>query len=153
MGNIEVDKKTIYTTRQLVIHYAETKGEMVQLDDPAAVYKFLKPKLQFQPEEVFIVVALNKDNGIAGWRETARGTASDTIIHPREIFKFVYLCNATGFILAHNHPSGECKPSDDDIVTTAKVAELADIHLLNFLDHIIIGYKNYFSMKAGGYIK
>ena len=73
------------------------------------------------------------------------GTINSSIVHPREIFKEAYLLSANSIICVHNHPSGDCSPSKEDIMITKKVKEISMIHGINLIDHIIIGCECYFS--------
>ena len=67
------------------------------------------------------------------------------MVHPRDIFKEAYLLSACNFICIHNHPSGDSKPSKEDIMITKKIKEISVIHGIKLMDHIIIGSDNYFS--------
>lgn len=69
------------------------------------------------------------------------------IIHPREIFRPALEYNAFCFIIAHNHPSGDPTPSQEDLNATQKLSEIAYLLQISFLDHLIIGKENYQSIK------
>ncbi len=68
---------------------------------------------------------------------------------PREIFIRLLLAGASGFVLCHNHPSGDCRPSKADIQVTEQLKECADFMAVNLFDHIIIGDRC-FSFKVNG---
>ena len=83
------------------------------------------------------------------------GTLNESIAHPREILKAVICHSAYGFVLAHNHPSGDPHPSDSDIRLTNRLRDAALLLQIRFLDHIIIGQPigdsdPYFSFKQAG---
>jgi DNA repair protein RadC len=79
------------------------------------------------------------------------GTLHSSLVHPREVFKAAILSNAAGFILAHNHPSGELTPSKDDIAVTERIKEAGDLLGIDLLDHIIVGDgKRYTSFREQG---
>ena len=67
--------------------------------------------------EVFVVATLNTKNDITSVTECSTGTLNSSLVHPREVFKTAILGNAASIIVGHNHPSGDSKPSDEDIKT------------------------------------
>jgi len=67
-------------------------------------------------------------------------------MQPREIFRPALECNAKGVIIAHNHPSGDPTPSEDDIINTKKLQKFGETFGFPLLDHVIIGYGEYYSM-------
>ncbi|MBV8228117.1 MAG: JAB domain-containing protein, partial [Verrucomicrobia bacterium] len=90
-------------------------------------------------------------------KEVSKGTLNESLAHPREIFKPAISHSAYGFVLVHNHPSGDPAPSESDIRLTRRVAESASILQIRFLDHIIVGspqheQPGYFSFKEAGII-
>lgn len=78
------------------------------------------------------------------------GTLNTNIVHPREIFRPAIEHNAYAIILAHNHPSGECTPSQKDLEMTAKIDEAGKILQIPILDHLIIAENGYFSLHKAG---
>lgn len=80
------------------------------------------------------------------------GTINQSIVHPREIFKASFLSNANSILLAHNHPSGLLKPSDEDLKFTFNLVKAAKILGLRVLDHVIVGNdaQHYFSFQEQG---
>ena len=98
-------------------------------------------------EKRFISIFLDVKNAITGLDEVSVGSISSCIIHPREVFKAAILTNSKSIILAHNHPSGDPSPSEDDIGMTRRLIKASEILDIEILDHIIIGYKSYRSFK------
>ncbi len=80
------------------------------------------------------------------------GTLNASVIHPREILKIAISEGAAAFILVHNHPSGDPAPSEEDITVTNQLREGGKIIGIEFLDHLIIGKKKYYSFKEEGVI-
>ena len=80
------------------------------------------------------------------------GTLNASLVSPREIMKAAILSNASAFIAVHNHPSGNCSPSSEDIDTTKRLAECGEILNIRMLDHIIVAGETgkMLSMKAEG---
>lgn len=78
------------------------------------------------------------------------GTVNQTIAMPREVFKKAITMNASSIILAHNHPSGDITPSNEDKVLTRRMVEAGEILGINVLDHFVIGHNKYYSFKENG---
>ena len=100
-----------------------------------------------QAEEIFGILTLDTKNNVNGVLEVSRGSLNSSVVHPREVFKRALLQNASTIILVHNHPSGECEPSHEDIILTNRLDECGKILGVRILDHIILGYGVYFSFK------
>ena len=78
------------------------------------------------------------------------GSVSETIVHPREVLKAAILSNAASIIVAHNHPSGNSKPSLEDKNITTRLVRSDEILGIGVLDHLIIGDGQYFSFSDSG---
>jgi DNA repair protein RadC len=103
--------------------------------------------------ETLIVLALNTQLHIVGINTVSIGTLDMAYCHPREVYKFAILSNASSIIIAHNHPSGETKPSQADIELTDRLIKAGELLGITVLDHIIIGLEGrYLSMKKEGLI-
>ena len=100
--------------------------------------------------EAMVVVALNAKSEPICLQVVSTGSLSASIVHPREVFKVAILSNAYSILLAHNHPSGDTTPSQEDISITKRLKNAADIMGVPMLDHIIIGSGNYYSLKENG---
>ena len=101
--------------------------------------------------EMFGVLYLNQQNQVITFEEMFRGTLNETCVYPREIAKQTLIYNAVSVILVHNHPSGECKPSQQDILLTKKIQQILALIDVNILDHFIVSNHNYLSLKEHGY--
>lgn len=97
--------------------------------------------------EVVAAITLDNRNNVTSISTVSIGDTRSSIFHPREVFKTAILSNASGIILGHNHPSGECKPSPEDIVATARAKEAGKILGIEVMDHIILGHNRFTSMK------
>lgn len=95
--------------------------------------------------EHFLAVTLNGGHEIIQIHVVSVGTLNKTIIHPREVFSEAIRENAAAMIVCHNHPSGNCTPSQEDIETTSVLIKASKIIGIELLDHIIIDCENYFS--------
>lgn len=124
----------------------------VRLSCPADVFQYLRGELEYADQEHFLSIPVNTKNAVIGVHTVNIGTINQTLVTPRDIFKTAILSGATGIILAHNHPSGDPKPSPDDKNTTRLMADAGKILGINVMDHIIIGRGCYYSFKEQGQI-
>jgi DNA repair protein RadC len=108
--------------------------------------------LSAKSSEHFGILCLTTKNKIAGAHIVSIGSLNSAIVHPREVFKTAILNNSSGFIMFHNHPSGDPTPSREDIEMTQKIAEIGTIMGIDVLDHIIIGDGSFVSLKGQGLI-
>lgn len=129
----------------------ESNCEPVKLQCPDDVYRFLKP-LENESREVMLSLMLDAKNKVNGVYEVSKGGLESTLVSPSEILKSALLANSNSIILAHNHPSGSCEPSKEDINTTKDIVLASKLMRINILDHIIIGYNNYSSLKDLGHL-
>jgi len=120
------------------------------LDGPTAVSRQLLPLLDGLDREHFVVLALDARNRPIGANTVSIGSLSASLVHPREIFKFAILANASRIILAHNHPSGDTAPSRDDIELTRRLVDAGTLIGIEVLDHLVIGGEAFFSLKEKG---
>ena len=95
--------------------------------------------------EEFYIVLLDTSNEVIGYRCVSRGGLTQTVVDPKTIFSVALKCAATQIILAHNHPSGNLKPSALDIELTNKLVKCGEMLEIIILDHIIITKESYFS--------
>ena len=97
--------------------------------------------------EAGIVIALDSRNRPIGGHVVSMGTLSASLIHPREVFKFGILANAAALIFAHNHPSGDPSPSQDDIDMSRRLVRAGRIVGIEVLDSLITGHDTFLSLK------
>jgi len=123
---------------------------------PQAAARYLLDKIyspfdQFDQEETWVLL-LNSKNKITHEAMVYRGTVNTAYIRVAEIFKEAVRVNATGIILSHNHPSGAPNPSPEDIETTRRAKEAADILGIALEDHIIVGKDAWVSLREQGLV-
>jgi DNA repair protein RadC len=109
-----------------------------------------KGKLQFIEE--FKILLLNKNNRVLGIYHVSTGGLCNTIVDPKIVFITALKACATAIILAHNHPSGNLKPSNDDMVLTKRLREAGRLLDIIVLDHLILTAEGYTSLNEEGYI-
>ena len=117
---------------------------------PKDVVALVRGKLKGKKKEHFLTLLLDTRNQLIKVAEISIGSLDTSIVHPREVFKEAISASAASVILAHNHPSGDPEASEDDIRLTKKLAEAGEIIGIDVLDHIIIGDRNYSSLKREG---
>ncbi len=125
------------------------------LDKPEAIYQMLGAEMRTLDRESLRSVLVDARCRLIAVTEVSLGTLNESLAHPREIFKPAISHSAYGFVLVHNHPSGDPAPSESDIRLTRRVSESAQILQIRFLDHIIVGSPQenrlgYFSFKEAG---
>ncbi|NJK50352.1 DNA repair protein RadC [Candidatus Gracilibacteria bacterium] len=121
--------------------------ERVTVDSPSSAASAVSLDLMWQQQERFAVVLLDVKNRIIGTKVVTIGTATETLVHPREIFREVIKQGATKLIVAHNHPSGNLEPSDADLQLTEQLLQGAQYLSIPLLDHLILGNGEYQSLR------
>jgi DNA repair protein RadC len=114
-------------------------------------YQILKNSWDFNKIE-FVEQFLNRANKVLGICEVSTGGTCATVADPKIIFSVALKGNASGIIVAHNHPSGNLKPSQTDIDLTKKLKEAGKFLELQLLDHVIITSEGYYSFADEGLI-
>lgn len=114
--------------------------------------KILMPELSNLKKEHFIGLFLDSRKKVIKQETIFIGSLDSSVIHPREIFKTALAESAAAVIIAHNHPSGDPKPSEEDIEVTKQIVKAGDILGIQVLDHIIIGDNRYISLIEKGYL-
>ncbi len=117
------------------------------------VYEILFPKMRDLKKEVFKVVFLNSQNEIIDIVTAHEGTVTMSNVYIREIINLANKFGAAAMVFAHNHPSGEPKPSNDDKEVTKELVFAGRIMRIKVLDHIVIGEGKYYSFADEGLIK
>ena len=101
-------------------------------------------------QEEFKVLLLNRANIVLGIYPLSKGGVSGTVVDVKLIFGVALKCNASGMILCHNHPSGNLKPSKQDIEITKKIKQCSELFEISLLDHLIISNFGYYSFREEG---
>lgn len=121
----------------------------VYIRTPEDVFEYLIDMRKMN-KEYFRGLYLDVKNKLIHDEVISIGTLTTSLIHPREVFLPAVKYSAAALILVHNHPSGDPKPSDDDIKVTQKLIDASRIMNIDLLDHIIIGDNKFVSLKAYG---
>lgn len=119
--------------------------EQQKITSSKAVFEYMQPILGELPHEEFWILYLNNSNKVIKRTQLSKGGITGTLVDVRLVLKMALELNATGIILAHNHPSGTLKPSQADKQLTQKLKKASENLDIKVLDHLIITEKAYFS--------
>jgi DNA repair protein RadC len=128
----------------------EPEPKDFNIKNPESVVKAIRSSIKDKAKEHFKLILLNPRNKIIGISTISIGTLNASLVHPREVFKDAIVHSAASVVLAHNHPSGDPEPSEDDIKITNKLVESGKILGIEVIDHIVIGKNNFCSFKEKG---
>lgn len=117
------------------------------VSSPVTVARLIRSRISKDQEELW-VIALSAPKRVLGIEMMFRGTADSCMVHPRDIVRFICESNATSYIVAHNHPSGELEPSDQDWAFTKKLVLCGELIEIPLLDHVVVTSKGHVSMAT-----
>lgn len=150
-------EKSMYQLAEIEISYKPRfkSSERPVIDSPDKAYRIIlenwsEDKIELLEE--FKIVLLNRRNRVLGFVNLSQGGISGTIADPKIIFAIALKACASGIILSHNHPSGEPKPSEADILLTKKLFQNGKLLDIPILDHIIVCSDSFYSFKEEGII-
>ena len=120
-----------------------------RLNSPDKVSEFALQILKGADRECLLVISVNTKCKPLAVEVVSIGSVDFSYAVPREIFKHAVLCNASGILLVHNHPSGDCEPSKADLDTTKRVRKAGEILGVDVFDHVIVGDEKdtYYSLR------
>ena len=124
---------------------AAPKSEKQVVKDSESAYRSLRAKFGKLAHEEFWILYLNNANAVLAIRQLSKGGITGTVVDIRLLLKNALEWGAVGLIVAHNHPSGQLKPSRSDLALTQKLAKAASVLDIKLLDHLIITESSYFS--------
>jgi DNA repair protein RadC len=120
-----------------------------RIRQPQDIYGLLRHHAD-RKQERFLCLSLNGAHEVLALRIVSIGLVNRTIVHPREVFADPIIDRAAAVIVAHNHPSGQLKPSPEDDEITARLQAAAGLLGLHFLDHLIFTENAWFSYRQSG---
>ena len=132
-----------FASRVLEVDSSSTLPVVQTTKDIIAQISFLRE----HKKENFVVLYLNSRNELLNKETISVGTLNASLVHPREVFEPATRIFAAQIILAHNHPSGDSEPSEDDLDLTKRMVEAGKILGIEVIDHVIISNLNSFSFK------
>jgi DNA repair protein RadC len=119
---------------------------------PQDVYNLLEPELRYLDKEYFVCVFLSTKNHVINTEVVSIGSLNSAIVHPREVFKAAIKFSSASILCVHNHPSGDPRPSPEDIELTNRLVEAGAIIGIEVLDHLIFGSSTFCSLKEKGFM-
>ena len=146
--------KALQLSTQTEIAKRMIRGERNQdiiLDEPQKVWDYLFPEVRSDTVEKVWVLCLDRKNKLIHAEPVTSGTATSSLIHPREIFRPAIRWAASAIILAHNHPTGDPTPSHADLGVTQKMLEASKAVDIDMLDHVILGEPEHCPNNLGYY--
>jgi DNA repair protein RadC len=108
--------------------------------------------IRAKSQEHFVCVTLNGANELIEKRIVTIGLLDRSLVHPRDVFADLIADRAAAVIFAHNHPSGDLQPSDEDLKTQDQLVQAAKILGIRVLDHVIVTRKGYYSFQEAGIV-
>ncbi|KGX93480.1 hypothetical protein N781_10615 [Pontibacillus halophilus JSM 076056 = DSM 19796] len=113
---------------------------------------YVMEEMRHLHQEHFVCLFLNTKNQVLHRQTVFIGSLNASIVHPREIFKEAVKRSTASIIVAHNHPSGDPTPSQEDILVTKRLMECGKMLGIEVLDHLVIGDRKFVSLKEKGYL-
>lgn len=121
-----------------------------QIRNPSDAYEFLRIEMEDLEQEQLRALTLNTKNRIISAPMIYQGSVHTTVVRMAEIFRPAILDNATGILIAHNHPSGDPTPSPEDAALTREIVKAGQLLDIDVADHLVIGRGRFVSLKERG---
>lgn len=125
-------------------------SERPSVTSSVSAYELIRSKLADLPHEEFWLIMLDRGNRLLGLHHISSGGLHGTVADPKLIFKAALERRASSLLLCHNHPSGQLRPSEEDIKLTRKLVDGARLLDLTVQDHLIVGATGYYSFADNG---
>jgi DNA repair protein RadC len=126
------------------------RRERLQILSSRDVAELLMPQFGSRPVEQFGVVLLDTKHRVLRTSLLSVGTLDASIVHPREVFREAASGGAAAIIVFHNHPSGDPRPSPDDVALTRRLIRAGEMMGIDVLDHVIIAESRFHSLRENG---
>lgn len=131
--------------RVTLVCETEGTGTAEAIRDSSTAATLFRPCFEGLDREHFVVCGLDAKHRVIGINVVSVGSLSLSIVHPREVFKPLIVMNAAAWLCAHNHPSGDITPSQEDRILTKRLREVGELLGITLLDHLILGDDRQFS--------
>lgn len=137
---------------------SKTKLDQEPMDTPDRIYAYMSEKVRFSSVEVLYGLALDSKLRLIRAYEISSGLLNQTLVHAREAYREAIAASAAHLVIVHNHPSGDPKPSPDDIRATKELQQAGRIIGIPLLDHVILGKvsnsnpRGFISLKESGFL-
>ncbi|MEO6696041.1 MAG: DNA repair protein RadC, partial [Ignavibacteria bacterium] len=147
LASFEIAKRAVKEKQDHEERSEAERKKFSSVTSPDELYRILKDKISNYSKEHFYVISLDTRNNFIGIDEISVGTLTASLVHPRETFESAIKRHAAQIVIAHNHPSGETEPSEDDLKITKRLCDAGKIMGIEVLDHIIITKNGFLSFK------
>ncbi len=137
---------TLLAAIELGERVLRTNEVLIQIASPRDVYNLLKYDLMNLKQEVLIALYLDVKTNLIAKKQVFVGSLNQSLIHPREVFKYAVKHSSHSIVLVHNHPSGDPEPSIEDLNVTERFIEAGEILQIKVLDHVSIAGEKYISI-------
>lgn len=138
----------ITTVREARVCYRGRRKRIAEpLKAPADVARFVRWAIENDAREHFVAILLDGRHRPIAWQVVSIGTATSSLVHPREVFQLAVGLGACAVILAHNHPSGDPTPSSEDRDVTARLVKAGNVLGIRLLDHVVVAEGGYHSLR------
>jgi DNA repair protein RadC len=117
---------------------------------PDDVVALVGRKLRDETREHFVALLLNARHECIAVETVSIGSLNASIVHPREVFRPAVTAAAASIVVAHNHPSGDPEPSEEDVAITRRLAEAGELLGIGLLDHIVVAKRGAVSLRQRG---
>jgi DNA repair protein RadC len=140
-------KAALELGRRLLV---ESPEELPQIRSPADAANLVMGEMSLLEQEELRVMLLDTKNRVLGTEEVYKGSLNTSLIRVGELFREAIRANCAGLIVLHNHPSGDPTPSPEDVAVTKQIVEAGNLLDVEVLDHLIIGWQRFVSLKERG---
>ena len=124
--------------------------KLLDFQNPETIADYYMEPMRHEEQEIMICMMLNTKNQLLGETVISRGTVNASLVSPRDLILAAFRFRAVFIIIVHNHPSGDPKPSRDDLEITKRIQAACSLVDIPLLDHIIIGDQRYISFRQEG---
>ena len=124
--------------------------KLLDFQNPETIADYYMEQMRHEEQEIMICMMLNTKNQLLGETIISRGTVNASLVSPRDLILAAFRFRAVFIIIVHNHPSGDPKPSRDDLEITKRIQAACSLVDIPLLDHIIIGDQRYISFRQEG---
>ena len=139
------------TVREVTLKYRGQKRKISPfMASPEVSADFLRKVIPDNVREHFLAIYLSGSHQVAGFSVVAVGTANSCPVHAREVFQAAVMLGAVAVIVAHNHPSGNVTPSNEDLLVIERLRDAGNIIGIKLLDHLVLTEDNYYSFNEHG---
>lgn len=138
MKSIKTRHAEDHFLREVQVNYRKTGCQNFKVTDQQDVAEFVRTVLIDNSREHFVALYLDAGSRVGCYSLLSIGTATQTLITPRELFQRAIVAGAVSIIIAHNHPSGDLTPSPDDLTTTRRLCQAGELLGIRLLDHVIV---------------